>query len=436
MIEPSSIRGRVLRTQFVWSLVSGLALTLALWLSVEHEVDELMDDTLQSAAVGLIGPLVASLAAAPPPSVVGVVAGVGPRFVWQLIGPGASAPVLARDPGAPAVALQTTPSAGFGDLPDWRVFGLSMGPEGRMLVVAQSRQERVEARLELVLAVLLAGLPMLLLGLWWLNVRVRHDLEPLQQLSRRLADFDPLHPGATLGLAGADELRSVQDAIDALGSRLARRVAQERAFTAHAAHALRTPLAGIDAQLAVALREAPPALQPRLQRVRAASVRLQRVVAALLTMFRSGVEVERRPLDLVQLVARLPVEGLQLKVRETEALSGDFDLVTAALLNLLDNAQRHGATAVTLSTPRPGVLRVQDDGTGLEPTRRATLQAALQEQDYAGRMGLGLMLGDLVARAHGGALHLPESDAGFVAELDLSPPTAVTITRMNINEAH
>ena len=56
----------------------------------------------------------------------------------------------------------------------------------------------------------------------------------------------------------------------------------------------------------MALLEAPPALQPRLQRVRAASNRLQRVVAALLTMFRSGVEVELRPLDLAQLVARLP----------------------------------------------------------------------------------------------------------------------------------
>lgn len=420
MIEPGSIRGRVLRTQLVWSLVAGLALALALWLAVEHEADELMDDTLQSAAVGLIGPLVGALAVAHPADD-GAPVGSGTRFVWQLVGPGAHAPVLARAPGAPARALRATPSAGFSDLPDWRVFGLSMGPDGSMLYVAQSREERTEARLELVFAVLLAGVPMVLLGLWWLNVRVRHDLQPLQLLSQRLADFDPLHPGATLGLAGADELRSVQEAIDALAGRLARRIAQERAFTAHAAHALRTPLAGIDAQLAVALREAPPALQPRLQRVRAASGRLQRVVAALLTMFRSGVEVERRPLDLAQLVARLPVEGLQLTVRADQPVVGDADLLTAALLNLLDNAQRHGAAAVTLSTPRPGVLRVHDDGTGLTPARRAELGAALAAQDYEGRTGLGLMLGDLVARAHGGALRLPETGAGFAVELDLSP---------------
>ncbi|MBK9362956.1 MAG: hypothetical protein IPM99_18555 [Rubrivivax sp.] len=60
----------------------------------------------------------------------------------------------------------------------------------------------------------------------------------------------------------------MHDAIEALGERLARRVANERAFGAHSAHALRTPLAGIDLQLAVAEREAPPALQPRLARAR------------------------------------------------------------------------------------------------------------------------------------------------------------------------
>ena len=79
-------------------------------------------------------------------------------------------------------------------------------------------------------------------------------------------------------------------------------MAHERAFTAHAAHALRTPLAGMDAQLAVALREAPLALQPRLQRVREASGRLQRVLAALLTLFRSDLALHRAPLDLPALI--------------------------------------------------------------------------------------------------------------------------------------
>ena len=424
MINNRSIRGRLLRTQLLWSLLWGLAMTTAVWLAIQHEVDELLDDSLQSVAEGLIGPIVEPFVALPASSAASGAAppapgGNGPRFVWQLVGLGASAPVLAAARNAPAQALQTTPSAGFADVPGWRVYGMALGHDGRMLYVAQSRGERLEAKLELLFAAVLAGLPMVALALLWLNARVRHDLQPLQRLSTRLASYDPLRPGASLGAAEHDELQTVHAAIDALAARLIRRIAHERAFTAHAAHALRTPLAGIDAQLAVALREAPPALQPRLQRVRAAAERLQRVVVALLAMFRSGAEVDRRPLDLQALAARLPVEGLRLQVQPGAPLDADPDLVSAALLNLLDNAVQHGGRVVTLSSPGAGQLAVHDDGPGISAERRQALQQALDAQDYAGRMGLGLMLADLVARAHGGALTLPDAGPGFTAVLNL-----------------
>ena len=212
-------------------------------------------------------------------------------------------------------------------------------------------------------------------------------------------------------------------AVDALVARLAQRITLERAFSAHAAHALRTPLAGIEVQLAVAQREAPAPLQPRLQRVRAAASRLQHVVVALLAMFRSGAKIERQAIDLGALAAGLAVQGLQLRLQPGALLAGDADLVSAALINLLDNAQRHGAKVVTLSAPRPGWLRVQDDGSGVAPERRHALQTALAAQDYESATGLGLMLADLVARAHGGQLLLPaEPGAGFTAVLDLGEP--------------
>src|SRR5690606_37583347 len=144
----------------------------------------------------------------------------------------------------------------------------------------------------------------------WLRARVNRELAPLERLSARLRGYDLLAPGASLGQAERAELQPIHRAIDELSVQLSRRLANERAFSAHAAHALRTPLAGIDAQLAVALREAPEALQPRLQRVRAAAGRLQRVVAALLALFRSGVEVRPEAVALATLLARLPVEGL------------------------------------------------------------------------------------------------------------------------------
>ena len=70
------------------------------------------------------------------------------------------------------------------------------------------------------------------------------------------------------------------------------------------------------------------------------------------------------------------------------------------------------------------VLQVHDDGPGVDSARRRELQAAIDAQDYDGRTGLGLMLADLVARAHGGGLSLPEQASGFAAELNLGSPVA------------
>jgi len=426
-MAPASIRGGVLRTQFVWSVLGGLALAVALWLAMQSEVEELLDDSLSSAAELLIGPMLETLPLTPqaPVAVAAPARDGGPRFVWQLVRHDPAASVLAAASDAPRLPLVGAPAAGFTDVPGWRVYGRALGQGGRMLYVAQSHHERTEVRLEMIMTVLLAGLPLLALGLLWSNLRLRQELQPLQLLSTRLAAFDPLQPDARLGRTDCAELQPVHAAIDDLVARLSQRITLERAFSAHTAHALRTPLAGIEVQLAVALREAPAALQPRLQRVRAATTRLQHVVVALLAMFRSGSAIERQALDLDTLAAGLAVEGLQLKVQPGAPLVGDADLLSAALLNLLDNAQRHGATSVTLSVQPPCWLRVQDDGSGVTRERRQALQAALTAQDYERTTGLGLMLADLVARAHGGRLLLPEgAQPGFTAVLDLGPPFA------------
>jgi signal transduction histidine kinase len=293
-----------------------------------------------------------------------------------------------------------------------------------MLYVAQTRAERAEAQFEVATNAVLAALAVSLLGYFWLRARLRHELAPLQNLSQRLLVHEPLAPGATLGPAERSELQPVHSAIDQLGQRLSKRLAQERAFTAHAAHALRTPLAGIDAQLAVSLRECPDALRPRLQRVREAAGRLQRVVAALLTLFRSDGELEHEAVDLDRLLRQFPLERVQVVVDAALPLRADVDLLAAALANLLDNAQRHGASRIDVSTPAPHTLRLDDDGPGISAERRQALTSALDAQAYDVVPGLGLTLADLVARAHGGRLRLvdPARGRGFAVELALAPP--------------
>jgi signal transduction histidine kinase len=412
-----SISGRLSTALLWWALMWGVVVSLAVGFAAQHEVDELLDESLQATAMVLARALELSANGmtdnAPLPS-----SDEG-EFAWQLVNGGDQ--VLRRSANAPPQPLQRVHTAGFSDVPGWRLFGVATGSQGRMLYVAHTHAERFEAQAEVAQAAVLAALSIGLIGHVWLRLRVRRELEPLEGLSERLGRHDPLARNASLGPAERAELAPVHRAIDDLGHRLARRVAHERAFASHAAHALRTPLAGMEAQLAVAQREAPPEVQPRLQRVREASGRLQRVVRSLLDLFRVGAEVRRSEVDLKALLAHLPVEGLEVHA-PTATLNADPDLLAAALANLLDNAQRYGARRVDVSLPAPGTLRLHDDGRGATPERLAELRAALAAQAYEEHTGLGLMLADLVARAHGGALALPEVPRGFAVELSLGPP--------------
>ena len=420
-----SIRRRLGNALFLWTMLWGVGVAVAVGYAAQTEVDELLDASQQATAAVLASALRVAyrdgspgLEAAPMPA-----AGDG-DFAWQLVaGDGA---VMQRSANAPASAFRRDAAAGFDTLGDWRVFGTAMGSDGRMLYVAHAVRERRDARLEVAMSAALAALSIGLLGHWWLRARVRHELRPLERLTDKLERHDPLDRAHPLGIAERAELAPVHAAIDQLGQRLARRLAHERAFASHAAHALRTPLAGMDAQLAVALRESTPAVQQRLQRVREAAGRLQRVVQALLDLFRVGGDAQRNVVDLKALLAHLPIEGLDVVVQTDGPLHADPDLLAAALANLLDNAKRHGARRVVVSEPSPGTVRVQDDGPGATPTRLRGLREALAEQHYDNHIGLGLMLADLVARSHGGALSLPEIKQGFAVDLNLGPGRADT----------
>ena len=428
---PPSIGQRLSAALWGVAAVGGLAVSLAVGLAVHREVDELMDNGLQEAAEILYGLLSFNAAALPQLPTGGSLPAPAhtERLVWQVVSPDGQ--VLLRSHQAPAAPLMGAALRGPADAgEDWRVYGLpfplpASSPAdgaGRSLLVAQPRALRRQAHVEAGLAT--AGAALLVGGLCalWLRRRVRAELQPIDALSTAVAAYDPLAAAQVLPAPARLELLPLHQAIQDLGERLADRVASERAFSAHAAHALRTPLAGMVAQLAVAQRKAPAALQPRLQRARDAADRLRRVVTALLSLFRTGADVQRRPVDLPALLAHLPVEPLQLHCDVHQALWADADLLAAALANLLDNAARHGARSLTLRLRRDARghwLELHDDGRGLAGAQALQMQALLDARRYERPVGLGLMLADLVARAHGSRLQLLPVAAGFGVALGL-----------------
>lgn len=411
-----SIAARLARALAIWSVAVIAALGVGLWAAASKEVDELMDDALISAA-----DLMVLLVDAGPETMDRArdanSADTSIRFAWQVLADDGT--IVQRSKHAPAQGWVPGAREGFEDQANWRLYSRAL-PNHRLLTVGQGRIERAAARQEVIAAAGSAAVLVAILGHFWLRARVRLELAPLETLSHRIRqlNLDSTTRASYLGPAQRRELASIHEAVETLSARLANRLAKERAFSAHAAHALRTPLAGIDVQLALALRDAPESVRDRLQRVRDASRRLQNVVSALLGLFRSEGPAHHVDLELDALVRALPTPSLSVAVSPSLALKGDPDLLAAALVNLLDNAQRHGARHVWIEPWPAGGLLIRDDGPGVNAQRRQVLIDAVRGGADEGAIGLGLMLADSVARAHGGRLVLPQEPGGFAVALE------------------
>jgi two-component system, OmpR family, sensor histidine kinase TctE len=259
---------------------------------------------------------------------------------------------------------------------------------------------------------------------------------PLDRLGAAIAERNPddLRP---LRAEVPLEAAPLAGAINSFMARLEGAVAALRHFTGNASHQLRTPLATLRTQLALARRAGDRV--PRdaaLDKAEAALVRAERVLAQLLALARvdaaaSGLALG--PVDLAALAREVTGEalpaaaeaGIDLGYEGAGAARALADPVLAAelLRNLVDNALRYaGAGAVvTVRVSLEGevvLLEVEDDGPGLPPDRLAALQAAAEPQRMrpasavTGGSGLGLAIVAEIAALFGAECRFGQGAAG------------------------
>ena len=393
--------------------------TISISYVVDHEMDELLDQGLRESA-DLIHNVISRA-----PTLDGISREVTAQneyeehLIWQLVDLN-SIKVLAKSSHAPNQPMVMEYQAELFDLDShqagahWRVITLAAKGHGHhLLVVAQSHEERAEARAEATQYAALMTLLSAILTTALMYYLIRRELRRLNAVSESVSRYDPLVPGAHVGDVNRQELRPIVDAVEGLGQRLASRVVSERAFTSHAAHALRTPLSGLEVQLAIALRESSEdPVRNRLMMARTAVSRLSSVVHALLAMFRSGMEPHIQEVNLKELIDSVSLPDLAVSISGETAVRLDADLFAAVLMNLFDNARRHGATSISVESSQVGgdyEIRVSDNGSGCPSERVVRMQEALDRQDYqtgSGLTGLGLILADLILRAHRGRVLL------------------------------
>lgn len=378
------------------------------WLIVRHEVEELLDEHLEQLAAALL-----------PTAIPTASRGVSDADVPYALLDEAGRLVVAS-PGFDTAMLAAAPDEGFGATPNHRLLVIPAG--NGSLVVAQPLDERRDTAAETARALavpLLVLVPMsLATTLWALN----RGLAPLGRLRRAIEarDATDLSP---LGLADLpEELASLSNAADALLTRLGRAIAAERAFTADAAHELRTPVAAALAQCQRLVVELPPGPSlRRAEQVEAEVRRLARLAAKLLDLARAeggGVLAAEAsdPTPVLQAVVddlRLSGDGGRLTLNLPKGGAApsplDPDAFASLARNLVENALRHGAPGgpIEVVLDASGRLRVTNGGSVVPPDRLATLTRRFARAQSGGEgAGLGLAIAAAVARGAGGRLEL------------------------------
>lgn len=412
-----SLRVEVVRTLgligAIWILVVFLAITLV----TKREVDDLMDAALQESAEMLYGLIALSdefistveNQTLPAPA-------HDETMVWQIVN--ATGKVLYRSHKAPGQAMVPVFKPGLYDgLFDYRVYVMSLPASNKMLYVGQPNKYRSASRYDIIVLIGLSGVLVGGFCLVWMRFRIRRALQPLADLGEQVQVYDPMVTQTSLPPASREEFVQIRKAILELGSRLAQRVQNEQAFAAHAAHALRTPLAAMDLQLASVAKVVPSPFLERIQLARQAAVRLKRVITGLLALFRSRAEPSVQQVDLHEVVRHVQngLDVLHVEVVQKRRLWADPDLLAGVLANLFENSLRHGASQCWITLDHLGDMQrltVRDNGPGVSKEKCEQLEAVANQQDNDGFVGLGLKLAALFAKAHQGSMALLPAMAG------------------------
>ncbi|WP_055478656.1 sensor histidine kinase [Sphaerimonospora mesophila] len=270
-------------------------------------------------------------------------------------------------------------------------------------------------------------------------------LRPVEAIRSELGEVAPSNPGCRVPEPpGDDEIaRLARTANDAL-SRLERSIQQQRQFAADASHELRTPIAGIRAQLECA-RLHPEDTEEAVEAALRDTGRLEAIVTDLLLLARLGTAppTVREFLDLGELLTaeirsrpdRVPTH---LQAAPGVTVKGLRPQLSRVVTNLLDNAERHAATRVHAEVGRVrdetgehAVLSVFNDGEPIPQGDCDRIFERFYRRDTArsrthGGTGLGLAIAREVVESHGGTIHVECEDAGvrFVVRLPLSPDPA------------
>ncbi len=420
-----SLRQRMLRQVLLplaltWLLGSTVAVVLAYGFTRQAFDRSLLDDAFAVASnvVAADGHVKLALS---PREVAAVLFDQSERVFFAVVRPDGT--LVAGDDHLYAGAPMEEEGSAFADRRfrglDLRVVTLSrVTPVRFAVVVGQTVSGRRQHLGRLVAATVAPqALLLALLGLW-LRRRIDAELAPLAQLQEQVAQRGATDLAPLAVVPGTRDVQRLLEAFDGMLGRVAAGARAQREFAGNVAHELRNPLAGIRslAEYGLAQRD-PTAWQRQLERIVASEQRASHLVDQLLALARAdetgaGLQLEPVAADavvrdvLLRTLPRADAAGVDLGARGLDRplyVRASLALLEGLLVNLLDNALRHGRPAdpackarvtVALAEDDEGVrLCVTDNGPGLDAARRDQLLRRWQRglQPTSGS-GLGLAI--------------------------------------------
>ncbi len=305
------------------------------------------------------------------------------------------------------------------------------------VVLADGSDSRQQWARTLLFKALLPNLVLITLAAFAVNWAVRRALKPLLDLKEAVERRSPRDLSAIDEEASPEEVRPLVQSLNRLFGLVNVQAEGQRRFVADAAHQLRTPLAGLQAQVEAWAQAANAAAgQPsvtlraeQVNKLRNATRRTSQLANQLLALSRADARtMHPQPMQRVDLkdlsettlqthLDAATAKRIDLGLDAQPAMVMGHDWLLRELLgNLVDNAVKYtpaGGTVTIRCGQRDGVvfLEVEDDGPGIPRAERGqVLERFYRVQGTAGEgNGLGLAIADEIARAHHTMLEL---DAG------------------------
>jgi signal transduction histidine kinase len=320
-------------------------------------------------------------------------------------------------------------------------------PQGRVTVVAGSSLDAVEGSISTLKNTLLFGVPVLVVlvaGIAW--VMVGRALRPVEAIRAEVESISESTMHRRVPEPGTrDEVDRLAHTMNAMLDRLETSAVRQRRFVADASHELRSPIAGIRAQLEVGLQQKNdwPAIATT---VLAEENRLETLVDDLLLLAAIDEHPLQPPAESTSVLEvarqhgarahRVPVSLIE---KHDVVLRMRQRLVDRVVGNLIDNGTRHARTTVVVTVSREGDrarLVVDDDGPGIphEDRERVFERFARLDDGRArdrGGAGLGLALVKAIVESHQGTVTIDDAPIGgarIVVDLPTDNQKAVSLT--------